>query len=720
MSKQKNKEYQRLLKRIDTDYEQSHENQKESYDDRRFCFVSGAQWDGEVGKQFEGRPKFEFNKIQLSIIRVYNEWAKNRFTVEFRPKNMIADQDTADNLQQLFRADERDSNAEEAYSTAFFEGISGGIGAIQVVAEYEDEYSIEDDLQRIRIKPIFEADTTVYWDANAKRYDKADASHVTLVTSMSSADFEAKYNKEPLSFDDLQGYRFDWRDGDNIRVAEHYELTETKVDAVRLVHEHAEPVTLYDDADDFEEQLDELTAQGYIVELTKTIKKRVVKCYVLDGSGLIKKPEVIAGNYLPIVPFYGKRMYIGGREVTQGHVRLSKDAQIAYNVKMSGLIDLASRPQDELPIFTPAQIKGHEYIWATKEVERKPYLTINPTKDAQGNVIGVGPQSYTKPPVIPQAMGALIEKAGVDIAELTGNQANGEQLVSNVSTQAVEMVQDKVDAQAYIYLDNFAKTMAHVGRVWLSIAKVIYDEEERPMAGVSHDDQDTEIIINKPTIKDGQLAYENDIQGGTYKVTVDVGEAFTTQRDKTIKRLISMLPTMQDPQQQAALTHTILSNTDSEGMRDLAQWSRKQLINMGVVKPNEKEQQEMAAAEQAAANQPPSVQDKYLEAEASKALADAEHKKAETQKTLAEVDETRADTAKTLYEMQQEQVQTQQMMQEMMVILQAMQQSQGQAEQAIKDEVTPPPAQPQMPNIPGMPQLPDGVDPAMLEQMQDM
>lgn len=696
MSKQNETLHQRLLERIDADYDQSSENQRQSYDDRRFCFVQGAQWDGDIGRQFEGRPKFEFNKIQLSVIRIYNEWAKNRFTVEFRPQNNTADTDTADNLQELFRADERDSNADEAYSTAFMEGISGGIGAILLEAKYDDEDGDDDEHQRIRIKPIFEADTMVYWDSNARRYDKADAKHVTIVTAMSKAQFESKYKKDVSSFDELQGYRFDWRDGDNVRVAEHYELTERKIEVTKLVHpDGGEPVKLYADDDDFDQQLNDYLVQGFEVEFTKKVKRKEVKGYVLSGSEIVEKLGVIAGEYLPVAPFYGKRMYVSGREVTQGHVGLSRDAQIAFNLKMSGLIDLASRPQDETPIFTPAQVKGHEGQWASKEVERKPYLTINPTKDSQGNIIGVGPQAYTKAPVIPQAMGALIESSGALIGELTGNQSNGEQLVSNVSTEAVEMVQDKVDAQAYIYLDNFSKTIAHAGRIWLSMAQVVYDEENREMSGVSHDDSDSKVVINKPTIKDGQLAYANDMQGGKYKVTVDIGEAFSTQRDKTIKRLLNLVPMIQDPQQQAALLNTILANQDGEGMHDLSRYARKNLINMGVTEPDEQEAKEMQQAQEAAKNQPPSAQDQYFEAEAAKSNALAEKAKADTQKTLAESDDTRADTAKTLMEIQQQFEQSalaqRQQMQEMTMMLQAMQQSQQQREQAIKAELNPQP-----------------------------
>lgn len=709
MSKQNEKLHERLLERIDADYEQSHDNQRQSYDDRRFCFVAGAQWDGDIGRQFAGRPKFEFNKIQLSVVRIYNEWAKNRFTVEFRPQNDVADSDAADNLQQLFRADERDSNADEAYSTAFMEGISGGIGAILLEAKYDDEDGDDDEYQRIRIKPIFEADTMVYWDANARRYDKADAKHVTIVTAMSKAQFEAKYKKEPASFDDLQGYRFDWRDGDNVRVAEHYELTEKKVEVTKLSHpEGGEPVKLYADDEDYDQQLDDYMAQGFEIDFVKKVKRKQVEGYVLSGNEIVEKLGVIAGKYLPVAPFYGKRMYVSGREVTQGHVGLSRDAQIAFNLKMSGLIDLASRPQDELPIFTPAQIKGHEQQWANKEVARVPYLTVNPTKDASGQVVGVGPTAYTKAPVIPQAMGALIESSGALIGELTGNQSNGEQLVSNVSTEAVEMVQDKVDAQAYIYLDNFSKTIAHVGRIWLSMAQDVYDEESREMAGVGHDDTDSKVVINKPTIKDGALAYENDMQGGKYKVTVDIGEAFSTQRDKTIKRLLNLVPMIQDPQQQAALLNTILSNQDGEGMHDLSRYARKNLINMGIVEPDEQEAKEMQAAQQAAANQPPDAQTQYFEAEAAKALAGAEKAKADTQKTIAETDETRATTAQKLFDIEQSQreaqQQTQQTLQELMQMMQLMTQSQLANEQQIKQEVTPPPEQP-MPDMGQMEQM---------------
>lgn len=692
--------HQKILAKIDQDFLQSKDNQSACYTDRRFCFVEGAMWEGKVGQQFENRPKFEVNKIQLSVVRIYNEWAKNRFGVEFRPDDLKADQDTAETLNALLRGDERDSNADEAYSNAFMEGVSGGIGAVQLVAEYENPYDDSSE-QRIRIKPIFEADRCVYWDMNAKRYDKADANHVTLVVSMGRDEYIEKYGDDIDDFGNLDSCEFDWLSGDKVKVAEFYEVSEKARKITKLVHEFAGEQVLYQDDDNYQAELDNFLARGFEFSLQKTVKKRIIKGYVLSGSKIIQELGELAGEYLPIVPFYGKRSYIGGQEVASGHTRLARDVQLLYNVKISSLADLSSRPQDRVPIFTAEQINGHAQYWASQEVDRKPFLTINPLKNLDGSIMAIGPTSYTEPPQVPQALAVLIEKTDQDVHELTGNQASGEQLVSNVSTESVELVQDKVDSQSYIYISNWAKTMAQVGRVWLSMAQVIYDEQERQMTGLLSNDSDKSLIINRPIIKDGQFAYENDVQNGRYRVSVDIGEVFATQRDKAVKRLIALLQVIADPMTQSALINTILANQDGTGLKDLAKFARKQLVMSGIAEPSDDEKAEIEAMTQQ--NKEPSPQDLWLQAESQKAMAEAERKTADTMRVLADTDNVRADTAIKLSELQQMQAQGLQF-DEVMAILAQMGQAQSQDRQNIKQEVGGQSEQPPLP-------------PAILEQI---
>ena len=129
--------------------------------DRRFYSIPGAQWEGALGDQFENKPKFEVNKIHLAVIRIINEYRNNRITVDFVPKEGTENDKLADTCDGLYRADEQDSVAEEAYDNAFEEAVGGGFGAWRLRTCYEDEEDPENEKQRIRIEPIFDAEQAV-------------------------------------------------------------------------------------------------------------------------------------------------------------------------------------------------------------------------------------------------------------------------------------------------------------------------------------------------------------------------------------------------------------------------------------------------------------------------------------------------------------------------------------------------------------------------------
>src|SRR3990167_3382049 len=153
--------------------------------DRRFYSVPGAMWEGKLGEQFENKPRYEFNKTHLAVIRIINEYRNNRVTVNFVSKTGKKNDALADVCAAMYRANEQDSGAEEAYDNAFEEAVGGGFGAWRLRAEYEDDEDPDDERQRIRIEPIYDADSSVFFDLNAKRQDKADAKSCFVLTAMS-------------------------------------------------------------------------------------------------------------------------------------------------------------------------------------------------------------------------------------------------------------------------------------------------------------------------------------------------------------------------------------------------------------------------------------------------------------------------------------------------------------------------------------------------------
>lgn len=644
--------HEEALREFNRAYDPQQEVRLQCLQDRRFVSVPGAQWEEGLARQFENRPRFEVNKIHMSVMRIFNEYRNNRITVDFRPIDDGASDETADALDGLYRADERECNAQEAYDNCFDEGVSGGFGAWRLRADYEDEEDEDDDRQRIKIEPIYDADSSVFFDADAKRQDKSDATRCWVIYSISHSAYEQEYGAISSSFPKEGALvEFDWFTPDVCYLAEYYKVEEErKTLNVWKLAVTGEEVKLPED----DEGETDLEAQGYFLARKKKVKIRRIHKYIMSGDRIIEDCGRIAGKYIPIIPFYGKRAFIDNVERIQGHVRLTTDLMRLYNMLISLLAEISVYSPVEKPILTPEQIQGHELTWAEDNIKRNPYLLLNPIVNPDGSATPVGPIGYTKPPAIPASMAALMQLCNIDMQELLGAQGGAEEVVSNISAKAVELIQTRLDMQTFIYMDNFSKAVRQSGKVWLSMAQEIIDEEGRKLKTLGVDGSEDEITLLQP-MQDAQgEAYQAfDLTKGRYGVYADVGPSFTTRRDGTVRALSGLLQYTQDPQERAALTGVIFQNIDGEGLQDLKDWNRKRLVAMGVVKPTDAEKEQMQKEAEAQAGQPPSAQDAFLIAEAEKSRNLAQKAQAETLQTLEEVKQTKAETEKTLAQAQE-------------------------------------------------------------------
>lgn len=619
--------------------------------DRRFYSIAGAQWEGDLADQFENKPKFEVNKIHLSVIRIINEYRNNRITVDFVDKDEADDTDLAETCDGLYRADEEDSCAEEAYDNAFEEAVGGGFGAWRLTTEYEDEEDPEDERQRIRIEPIYDADSCVFFDLNAKRQDKSDAKRCFVLTSMSPAAYSEEWGDEPDSWDkNITECEFDWATDDAVYVAEYY-----RVESVRHT------VHIYQMLDGSEERYSEeeletdemlvktLEAKGARKVREKKTRKQRVRKYIMSGGRVLEDCGYLAGKHIPIVPVYGKRWFVDNIERCMGHVRLSKDVQRLKNMQLSRLGEISALSTVEKPIFTSEQIAGHETIWAEDNIKNYPYLTINAITDAEGNEMPAGPVGYTKPPQIPPAMAALLQITEQDMKDLLGNQEAGEEIQPNLSGKAVELIQNRLDMQTFIYMSNMAKAVKRSGEIWLSMARDILVESGRRMKVIGRQDEVDRIELYQPSMdKNGGKVILNDLSKAKFDVWVDVGPSSSSKRAATVRALTGMMQITADPETKQVLGAMAMMNMEGEGISEVREYFRKKLIRMGVVEPTEQEAKEL---QEELANQKPSAQDEYFRAAAAseeakgvKAMADAMHTQAETDKTRAETVEILTET----------------------------------------------------------------------------
>jgi hypothetical protein len=639
MTKRLEDVHARAMKRMDAVWLIQQDERAECLDDRRFCTIRGAQWDDEWTAQFQNAPRMEVDKTHKELVRIFSEYRNNRISVDFRPDDENGDDDTADALDGLYRADFEDCG-QESQDNAFEEGVGGGMGAWRLRACYEDESDPDNDHQRIAFEPITDADQRVFWDPEAKRQDKADAKWCIVLTPIAKDAFEEQYGDRASSdFASWPQHSFDWHSQDTVFLGEYYEIEDKRTDKYVLTHPVIEDEkTLYDPDG---EELSELGEQGWKVSRIRKAKKPQVTKYTLSGAEVLDE-EKIAGPNIPVITFYAKRWVVENIERCAGHVRKAKDPQRVYNAQVSQLAEIAAISPLEKPIFDPEQVAGLENQWAEGNIKRHPYALARALRNEDGGIVQTGAVGKVEPPQVPAALAALIQLAGQDIADITGSSDQADDVPANTSAQAIELVHQRVDSKTFIYTDNFATAVRRCGTVWKGMAAELYVEEGRKMRAIDDKGGDTYITLGQPAIaKDGRQVASNAFDG-KYRCIVDVGPSSRTRRDATVRSLVGMAEaasSANDAELAAACITAALAEMDGEGISDLKKWVRMRAVRMGILQPTDDEKQELAKEAQ---SQQPDPQTILALSMAKQATADAQKSGASAINALAQAELNKA------------------------------------------------------------------------------
>jgi len=640
------KKHERVMLRFDRAYSPQQDVREKCVEATRFARVPGGQWEGataagtKLDDQFEKYPKFEINKVATELNRIISEYRNNRITVKFRPGDREASEELANKLNGLFRADYEETDGGEACDNAFDDAATGGFGCFRLTSMLVNEYDPMDERQRIAIEPVYDPSRSVWFDPDAKKYDKSDALWAFCMYSLSPEKYESEYGKTPPSSLDtttITSWEYDWFEPEVVYIAKYYEVRKESVDVISYQQPITGEIATYD-SDQIEDIEDELADAGFVEVARRSVKRRRVYVSVVDGENFLEKPRRIPGEHIPLIPVYGKRWFIDDIERVEGHIAKAMDPQRLYNLQVSMLADTASQDPGQIPIVGMEQIRGLEKHWEARNKKRPAFLPLREVKDKAGNIIsGATPAGYTQPAVMNQALAALLQQTSADIQEVTGGSQAMQQMPSNISQETVSNLMNRSDMASFIYLDNMAKSLKRAGEVWLSMAREVYGSD-REVRVVNDDGTDDIALMNAQVVdrQTGNVVALNDLSTGRYDVTVDVGPSYTARRDATVSALTQVLQTMlpQDPMR-PVIQGIILDNLDGEGMDDFKEFNRKQLLTSGAVKPrNQKEQQIVQQAQMAAQNQP---DPNMVLAQAQMVAAQAEAQKAQNETAQVQI-----------------------------------------------------------------------------------
>ena len=636
------------------------EQRSRQNEDMRMLYVEGGQWEGSlfngvnINEAFEGKPRFEINKLRKEHSRIKSEFRTNRVNVRFLPKGSD-DEGMADSWNGLWRTAYEETDGQEAFDNAFDWASGCGFGCFKMSLVQEDEDDPESDV-KVAVEPVYDPVKSAWFDPNSKKYDKSDAMYAFEIVGITYDRYNELFNPDgnetltPTSFKHgikllNYDYDYDWYGPDYVYVANYYKRVIKKKKYVimenPLLKDRVEmPVTS-------KEAVQNAIDEGYIEVRTYSKKEMVCEHYIVDGINVIEKEDNIPGGAIPLIPVYGHRTFIDDIERADGLVSPAKDAQRLYNMQASVLADVASHTTDNTPILDPEEVRGLEPHWQNRHINRAAYLPKYMLKDEEGRQIPK-PTEYLQNPDVPPALAAMMDLMGAEIRSMLGEEA--ERLPANTSAEAIAQIADRVDMQSYLYISNFAKSIKRAAKVFYLMNREI-SIDEREFRLTDNDGSQSVVEFNKPNVDElGNDTIENDIKSGSFDVAVEVGPTFSSKRESTISTLNGLLPNLTpDNPYYVPVMSMYIENLDGENLQQLKEFNRNIQLQNGLVQPKTEKEEQMLQQMALQAQQPDpnaEAQRAFLESEALKNTSQAQKDKAQAFKTQADATRSLAETAK--------------------------------------------------------------------------
>jgi len=514
-------------------------------------YISGDPWDPAERKLREDthRPCVALDELNQYVNQLINDVRMNKRSIKVDPKGDGATDKTAEIRQELIRGIEYESNAQTAYTTAFEGGAQRGYGYARVKTQYASEKSFN---QVIRIARIPNPDT-VLMDPDCKEADCSDAMGCFVIDVVLKSDFAKKYPKAKKKSFDVQDMKVapDWIKGDSIIIAEYWRVDIEERTMMLLDDKSPEGLIAYlDEYEGAKIEGDELVMEDGMkmpILKTRTAEKRVVTQFITNGLEILEENEW-AGRYIPVIPCYGKEMYIddgsGAKRVLVSLVRLARDPYKMYCFLRSQQAEEATMTPRVPAVGAEGQFEGHEDEWRDAAVVPRAFLQYKPM--VEGSTEPLGPP--TRPQFTPNFQSYELAcdsmKRAIQSAMGMYNSSVGKNDTSAKSGVAVKALDTQSSQGNFHFIDNYDRFMQHMGRVIDDLIPAIYDTA-REVGVRKADDTHKVVKINSQPEEPDQEPL--DTTTGEHVVTISTGASFQSQREEAagfVDSLMSNLATL--------------------------------------------------------------------------------------------------------------------------------------------------------------------------------
>jgi hypothetical protein len=608
-------DYQTVIKLQGKAQEPETDNREHVRESHNFLDKRDGQWEPNVIEMMRNLPRYTLDKCNPVVDAIAGEIQQADFDIRVRPAGGEATKETAILYDGLIRNIENISKSNNIYNAAATEMVASGFACWEVVQDWTDSDSFDQDLL---IRPINNAEDRVWFDPNAEMQDMSDAEYVFFMTQMS-----------------MDAYKEQFPDGsglglDQSRFSDVYSYKKESVTIGRFIYKKkvSKTIVLFSDGstrelnDDLEKVLDELADQGIIETDRRERDTFEVWSRQYDGGGWLHEAEKTAFKELPVIPVYANFKIREGKIIYRGAVDKLIDPQRIYNyLRTREILDIILSPRPKY-WMTETQVGSHAGTLSTLNTNTDPV------------------QFYRNDPVVPgppqQQGGAIVNPGMVNAAQSTNNDLTeasglfglnrGDLQDGNLSGVAIQSIQNKGDTSTIKYFKAMEVAICQTARVLVGAIPTVYDSN-RQVRILSEDGSFSMKSINQRVYDRQSQTWVtvNDLRVGKYDVTCDVGPAFKNRQQesvKTLQELSGVIPGL------AEITADIqLNNIASPGVDMAAERVREQLVLSGVVPESQltdDEKQRIQQAQLAAQTQPqePTAEQKIADAEIARVQAE--------------------------------------------------------------------------------------------------
>lgn len=579
-------DYETNIKLLGQTQDADEDNRKLSKEDHVFVTKPDGQWEQNIFDKFVNKPRYTFDQTTPIIDQIAGDIEKSNFDITIKPTGAGATKELADLRAGMTRNIENISQAQRIYSMAARNMVTSGIDHWMVATEFLDETSFDQDLV---IKPIHNSIDRVWFDLGAQEQDKSDADHGWLLSAVPIDEFKEKNpDRSGKSVGDGRETDVYHNKAEMVIIGHLFFRKKTKEE---LIKTSLDRVFLNDEK--WKKIKDELAAGGETVKDTRKVEISTFFMRKFDGEGWIGEAKKTVFSSIPLVPVYGNYQVIENKMLYRGVVRKLKDSQRVLNYSQSREIEEGALAPRAKTWMTKEQAKGHTDTLETLNTNTDPVQIYNHVEGHALPFTTGGAQINPGLRTITESMRNLMgSTAGIFAAGMGDNPG----LQSGV---AIERLQNKSNNITVNYYSSIEVGVCRTATIINEAYPKVYDAE-RQQRILNIDGSDEMKVINQSVIdsETGKRIILNDMSIGKYTSTCKAGPSFSSQQSETVESILKVAAV--DPSVLQIGQDIFLSNINAPGLDKVAERSRLQLLQAGVIPESQMTEEEKIAAQQAA------------------------------------------------------------------------------------------------------------------------